>query len=169
MSNELADLGLDLGAEVVATDAVVTETPVVAETVVTTEATATEAKEKREEVAIAELEFGFADFIPAQKRGGSSGSKYDFDGLVAPVLKDEANASLGYKYATFTVKPENADDFDADKLKRSVQSAVTAANKASKDAGTVNRYLTRQAIVNGVFVGVTVFRVDATQNTDAAE
>lgn len=168
MSNDaLADLGLDLGTEAVTETIVASEVGTVEEVL---GAAPTEATAKREEVAIADIELGFADFIPAQKRGGAGGSKYDeFENLAAPVLKDEADPSKGFKYATATVKPENADNFDADRLKRSVQSAVTAANKASKDAGTPNRYLTRQAIVGGVFVGVTVFRVDGTQNTDAAE
>ena len=160
MSDALADLGLDLGTDTVATaEVAATETPVVA-----ADAAAGEAATKREEVAIADLEFGFVDLIPAQKRGGASGSKYEFHKLVAPVAKEDGT---GFKYATFTVKPENAADFDADKLKRSVQSATTAENREAKKEGRVDRYITRQAIVGGEFVGVTVFRVDATLDAEA--
>lgn len=155
-NDPLADLGLDLGNN----DAGGGEAPV------TADAAATEAaKEKRKEVAIADLEFGFADFIPAQKRGGASGSKYEFDKLVAPVAKEDGS---GWKYATFVAKPENPAEFDAEALKRSVQSATTAANRAAKDSGAPNRYVTRQHIVGGEFVGVIVFRVDGTVDSEEA-
>lgn len=153
MSDALADLGLDLGTT---TETAVVETPVVAAADAATAG-------KREEVAIAELEFGFVDLIPAQKRGGASGSKYEFHKLAAPVAKEDGS---GFRYATFTVKPEDAANFDADKLKRSVQSATTAENREAKKEGRVERYITRQHIVGGEFAGVIVFRVDATLDTD---
>lgn len=165
MSNELADLGIDLGNDttaVTSTETVTASEVGSVEAVVGTEAT----KAPREEVAIADLEFGFADFLPAQRRGGGSkDSKYDFDSLVAPVAKEDGS---GYRYATFLVKPEDAENFDAERVKRSVQSAVTAANKSAKDDGLPNKYVTRQNIVAGVFVGVTVFRVDQTLATEEA-
>ena len=147
MSDALADLGLNL-------DNTNAETAPVADTAVAV-------ANAREEVEIGELEFGFADFVPAQKRGGASGSKYEFDKLDAPVAKEDGT---GWKYATFTAKLQ--EGVDADKLKRSVQSATTAANRAAKDSGAPNRYVTRQHIVAGEFAGVIVFRVDGTIATE---
>jgi len=148
MSDPLADLGLDID------DAA--EQGAVNTANADSEASAPAAK-AREEVVIGELEFGFADFVPSAKRGGPSGSKYEFDKLAAPVAKEDGS---GFKYATFTARLQ--DGVDADKLKRSVQSAVTAANRSAKDSGAPNRYVTRTAVQNGEFVGVTVFRVDNT-------
>lgn len=165
--SDLSDLGLDLDLGTAATDTAPVTEPVTESTVgANADGAATEAKTPREEVAIAELEFGFADLVPAQKRGGNTGgSKYDFDKLVAPEAKEDGS---GYRYATFLVKPEDPENFDAERVKRSVQSAVTAANKSAKDDGLPNKYVTRQAIDGGKFVGVTVFRVDATLDTEEA-
>ena len=175
MSNDaLADLGLDLGTDTtVAGSAEVVnapvETPVVADAstaVVADTAVAADAATKapREEVAIAEIETGFADFIPAQKRGGGGGSKYDkIETLVAPVAKEDGS---GFKYAVATIKPEDATNFDEGRLTRSVQSAVTATNKSAKDEGRAHRYATRRAVVDGVFVGVNVYRVDGTLDVE---
>lgn len=168
MSNasDFADLGLGLDLVADAGAVAPVETPVETQVVTPAEVGAVEAvvATKREEVAIADLEFGEEDFIPALKRGGTKGSKYEFDKLTAPVAKEDGS---GFKYSTFLVRPENAEDFDAVRLKRSVQTASTNANATAKDEGRVERYLTRQKLVNGVFVGVTVFRVDGTQDTDA--
>ena len=157
-NDPLADLGLDLGndaagggeAAIVPADA-----PVVT--------TATGEKVAREEVNIGELVFEEVEFIPAQKRGGASGSKYEFDKLPAPVAKEDGT---GFKYATFTANLQPG--VDADKLKRSVQSATTAENRAAKEAGLPNYYVTRQKIVAGEFAGITVFRVDATTAKEEA-
>ena len=154
----LADLGLDLGG----TDTTTADpTEQVTETV-TEAVTDGVVKEKRKEVEIAGLDFGFADFIPKMERGGKGGSKYEFDKLAAPVAKEDGT---GFKYAMFVAKLANPED-DTDALKRSVQSATTAENKSHKDAGTPNRYITRQHIVGGEFVGVAVFRVDATLDVE---
>lgn len=148
MSNDpLADLGLDI--EQTSASAVEQEQPAAEN--------AAEAPAARAEVNIGELEFGEADFIPTAKRGGPSGSKYEFDKLDAPVAKEDGS---GYRYKTFLARLQPGED--ADKLKRSVQSAVTAANRSAKDSGAPNRYITRTAVQGGEFVGVTVFRVDGT-------
>lgn len=152
MSNDpLADLGLDI-EQTASTEA----------TEVAAEAASEPAKAAREEVNIGELEFGEADFIPTAKRGGPSGSKYEFDKLEAPVAKEDGS---GFRYKTFLARLQPGED--ADKLKRSVQSAVTAANRSAKDSGAPNRYITRTAVQGGEFVGVTVFRVDDTLGGEA--
>lgn len=155
----LADLGLDLGGtETASADAQgepVTET-------VTEAVTDGVVKEKRKEVEIADLDFGFADFIPKMERGGKGGSKYEFEKLQAPVAKEDGS---GFKYAMFVAKLANPED-DVDALKRSVQSANTAENKQHKDAGTPNRYITRQHIVGGEFIGIAVYRVDGTLDVE---
>ena len=160
----LADLGLDLGnaggTAVEGTDGA--PVPAEASGAEAAVAAATEAKDKRKEVEIADLEFGFVDLIPQMKRGGATGSKYEFDKLVAPVAKEDGS---GFKYAMFVAKLANPED-DAAALKRSVQSATTAENKSHKDAGTPNRYITRTHVVNGEFAGVAVFRVDATLDVE---
>lgn len=123
----------------------------------------------RVEVAIADLEFEQFDLIPAQKRfggGNNAGSKYDFDSLAAPVAKADGS---GFSYSAFTVKPADAANFDAERLKRSVQSAAAGANREAKDQNLPNRFLTRSVIVDGQYVGHRVFRVDATQDTDTED
>lgn len=149
-NDPLADLGLDLGDSTAA----VTEQPA-------TDTAPAEPKQKREEVEIGELEFGEADFLPALKRGGEKGSKYDFDGLGAPVAKEDGS---GFRYKFFTVR--RLPDVDLDKLKRSVQSATTAANRAEKEAGSGKYFATRSYVENGEQVGIRVFRVDNTVKTE---
>lgn len=159
-ADPLADLGLGLEDQsVAAAEAPVTEAAA-------SEDAAVPARAPRKEVEIADLDFGFADFVPTQKRGGGErGSKYDFDNLVAPVAKEDGS---GFKYATFTALPADPANADIDALKRSVQSATTQANRAAKEAGRPNYYVTRQAIKDGEVVGVTVYRVDATIAKEAA-
>lgn len=142
----------DLGFGGVATDAGVTNAVGAAEDTGKTRA-------QREEVEIGELEFGFADFIPSLTRTGG-GSKYEFDKLVAPKLKDEADPSKGYNYAVFTVK--KLEDVQAAALKRSVQSAVTGENRKQKKDGTKIAFVSRSIVKNGEFIGMMVFRVDDT-------
>lgn len=148
-ADPLGDLGLDLDA------AGTTEAAVVVEG-------STEATEKREEVQIGELEYGVLDFIPTQRRGGgASGSKYKFEAIAAPVAKADGT---GFQYNYSLVRLVEGED--ADKLKRSVQSATTQANAQAKKDGGVERYVTRQFFDKGEFAGVYIIRVDATQSTE---
>ncbi len=144
VNDALADLGLDTAAPTAGA------------------AAETAARAPREEVEIGELEFGTADLIPAMKRGGEKGSKYQFDKLAAPVAKADGN---GYSYSTFSVSV--LPGVDPDKLRRSVQSATTAANRAAKAEGSSAYYITRSKLVAGEFAGMTVFRVDGTLGKDA--
>jgi hypothetical protein len=153
----LGGLGLDDGAET-------TPTAPVEDAAQPTDA----AKTTREEVKIGELEAVSFDSIPPQRRngGGASGSKYKFETIAAPVSKEEG----GYKYDGKLVRLIEGED--ADKLKRSVQSATTQANAQAKEANEVNRYITRQYVDKGEFAGVYIIRVDGTQDaeeTPAAE
>lgn len=178
MSNEntadaLADLGLEgLGTEVSATSPVQADATTeqtdgpVDSSVPDVQNSATGEKKKREHVEIGELEFETVDFIPELKRGGGAGgtreSKYDFDGLAAPVAKEDGS---GYSYAVFTAKLQPGVDPEA--LKRSVQSANTAENRKQKDAKSEKRFITRSILKDGEFVGMRVFRVDGTLDTSA--
>jgi len=146
MSNDaLAALGLDTVADESTVPHIVA-----AATEVTTEAAASE----REEVDVGEIEIGEIDFIPASKRA-SGGSKYKFDELAAPVAKD--NGKKGYSFFRVTLQP----GVDADKLKRSVQSATTQANKQSKDRGGDAYYVTRaENDKEGKFASILVIRTD---------
>lgn len=171
-TDALADLGLNFDAATPAPDAgTVTDEALLSGGAATSpavpaEAPVAEAKKARVQVAIAPLEFGTIDIIPAQKVGGAKGSKYEFDKLVAPVAKEDGS---GYNYSYFLAKPEDDQNFDEDAFKRSVQSASTAANRNAKKDGTEDRYLTRQHIVKGEFVGVLVLRVDGTVGEEAEE
>ena len=150
MSDPLADLGLDIEDNAAAPAAEAS-----------TEAAAEGAKAPREEVEIGELEFGTLDFIPTSKRGGPSGSKYEFDKLAAPVAKESGD---GWNYSYFFVKL--LPDVDPDKLKRSVQSATTSANRGAKDEKSDRRFITRTVLKDGDFVGINVIRVDATLDNE---
>lgn len=156
MSDPLADLGLDLDDATpagAADDAASTEATDAAGDA--PEGTEAKAKQTREEVEIGELEFGFAEFLPTAKRGGGErGSKYDFDKLVAPVTVDGKT-----RYATFLARLQPG--VDEDKLKRSVQSATSAANREAKAEGSPAYFATRTEVVDGSFVGIRVFRTDA--------
>jgi hypothetical protein len=111
----------------------------------------TEQTETREEVEVGELEFGFVDFIPTAKRR-TEGSKYKFDQLQAPQVVDGKT-----RYAQFTVKLQ--DGVDADKLRRSVQSATTQANRQGSQAG---KYFVSRSVQDdkGAFIGMQVIRTD---------
>ena len=141
MSNEaLEALGLDVAPEAPAAN---------------TEAV-TEAKEhvEREEVDVGEIEIGEIDYIPASKRA-SGGSKYKFDELAAPVTKD--NGKKGYSFFRVTLQP----GVDSDKLRRSVASATTQANKQAKDRGHDAYYITRaENGKDGKFQSMLVIRTD---------
>lgn len=149
--NALADLGLDdTGADAGST-VEATQAPV--------EAAA--AKAPRKQVNIGELVIGEEDFIPAMKKGGEKGSKFAFDKLAAPRLKDDG---VNYAYATFTAMLQDGEDEGA--LKRSVQSATTAQNRQAKANNEPQRFVTRSKVENGEFVGITVYRVDGTIDTE---
>lgn len=150
--DSLADLGLDLGpSDTGASDAA--QSPTIDVAAVTAAVT-----KKRERVNIGELEFGTMDLIPV-KRGGGGGakeSKYGFDKLAAPVATGDV--AKPWTYATFLARLQ--EGVDAAALKRSVQSAVTAANAEGKAEG--KRFITRSFVQDGEFVGIVVYRVDDT-------
>ena len=147
MSNDaLAALGLDT----VADEAQVAETVAAA-----TEVPAVESNDvDRTEVDVGEIEVGEIDYIPASKRS-SGGSKYKFDELKAPVAKD--NGKFGYSFFRVVLQP----GVEADKLKRSVQSATTQANKQAKDRGSDAYFATRaENDTDGKFKSILVIRTD---------
>ncbi|WP_156433880.1 hypothetical protein [Bradyrhizobium retamae] len=153
----LADLGLDDTAAVTkpvtkpgtkpATKPAV-EAPVEA----AVEATNGDATEDngRDEVEVGEIEFGFSEYIPTAKRK-AEGSKYKFDALQAPQKKGDKTL-----YAHFRVKLQPG--VDPDKLRRSVQSATTQANRQGAEAGKY--FVSRTETKDGVFVGMIVYRTD---------
>jgi hypothetical protein len=152
----LADLGLD--------DAPVTKTvtkpaPKVVEATVEATAPATNGHDTeasgRDEVEIGDIEFGFSEFIPTAKRK-AEGSKYKFDDLVAPSVWTDGPNKGKPKIANFFVKL--LPGVDADKLRRSVQSATTQANRQGADAGKY--FVSRTATKNGEFIGMIVYRTD---------
>lgn len=162
MSDALADLGLDFGVE---------EEKAVKPAPKADKEPATDAPKEakaprapREEVEIGELAFGKSKGITGIRRAGATGSKYKFDKLAAPVGPD---ADGDYEYDTFTAFVQ--EGVDADKLKRSVQQAVSTENRKEKADGTVKRYATRAVTKDGVFAGVKVYRVDGTLGEDDGE
>lgn len=106
---------------------------------------------EREEVEIGELEFGTLDFIPSSRRS-SGGSKYKFDSLSAPVV-DQTTSKTNYSY----FKVSLVEGIDANKLKRSVQSATTQANKTNPD----KYFVTRTVNKDGNLEHMLVIRTDA--------
>jgi hypothetical protein len=119
------------------------------------EVTAVKEVAEREEVNVGEIEIGVLDFIPASKRA-SGGSKYKFDELKAPAL-NEKTKKTDYSYFRVSLQP----DVDADKLRRSVQSATTQANKQSKDRNGDAYYVTRaENDSDGKFKSILVIRTD---------
>lgn len=110
-----------------------------------------------------EKSFGFeqateeADDLPALVRLGGGGkgreSQYDFASLKAPVVSEDGKRKLSVLFVKFT------GEGDADKMKRSVQSASTQQNRQNE--GTSVYYETRSVQENGKFLGVKVYRTDA--------
>lgn len=145
-TDPLADLGLDEPKATAAPKATVVAAP----------AAATEATTEREEVEVGEIEFGFDTFIPTAKRK-AEGSKYKFDLLPAPAVFTDGPNKGKAKIANFKVTLQ--DGVDEDKLRRSVQSATTQANRQGSDAGKyfVSRSLNDAA---GKFIGMVVYRTD---------
>lgn len=154
MSDPLADLGLDDDTSTKQETAPVakktdTKTASVTKTATTTE----EATATREEVDVGEIEFGYVEYIPTAKRR-TEGSKYQFDKLPAPGVFEDGPNKGKPKIAQFTVKVQPG--VDPDKLRRSVQSATTQANKTNKDKYFVSRTVTK----DGALVGMMVLRTD---------
>jgi hypothetical protein len=151
MSNDaLAALGLDDDAPVAATAA-------------PAEAVAEAASAEREEVDVGDIEVGFIDFIPASKRT-SGGSKYKFDSLAAPALN--AAGKTAYGFFRVSLQP----GVDEAKLKRSVQSATTQANKQAKNGGSDAYYVTRaENGTDGKFKSILVIRTDARPEVEEDE
>lgn len=108
------------------------------------------------DVIVGEIELGFSDYVPASKRK-SEGTKYPFDKLVAPGVWADGPNKGKPKIANFFTKL--ADGETADKLKRSVQSATTQANKHGAAEGKY--FASRSKTVDGKFVGMIVLRTDA--------
>lgn len=164
-NDPLADLGLDTAttvtpaaAKAAAKPAATPVAPAAAAAVaapVTNGADAT-ADEGDNEVDVGEIEFGFDTFIPTAKRK-AEGSKYKFDQLPAPdVFADGPNKGKP-KIANFKVTLQPG--VDADKLRRSVQSATTQANRQGSDAG---KYFVSRSLndASGKFIGMVVYRTD---------
>ncbi|WP_156164429.1 hypothetical protein [Bradyrhizobium sp. LTSP885] len=114
---------------------------------------ATEADEAgRDEVEVGEIEFGFSDFVPTAKRK-TEGSKYKFDQLPAPATWTEGPNKGKPKIANFVVKLQPG--VDPDKLRRSVQSATTQANKSGD-----KYFVSRTVSEDGKLTGMIVYRTD---------
>jgi hypothetical protein len=109
-----------------------------------------------DEVEVGELEFGFSPFIPTAKRK-AEGSKYKFDKLPAPGVFEDGPYKGKPKIANFVVKLQ--EGVDPEKLRRSVQSATTQANKQGKAEGKY--FVSRtQTDASGKFTGMIVYRTD---------
>lgn len=109
-----------------------------------------------------EPSFGFSqvmeeadDLIPLVRLGGGGKgreSQYDFKSLKAPVISEDGKRKLSVLFVAYTAG-------DADKHKRSVQSASTQQNRQNE--GTEVYYETRTVQENGEYKGVKVYRTDA--------
>lgn len=108
----------------------------------------------REEVEVGDLVFGYDFDVPVSKRR-TEGSKYQFDKLAAPGVFEDGPHKGKPKIANFFVKLQPG--VDADKLRRSVQSATTQANKTNKSKYFVSRTV---ADADGRFIGMKVLRTD---------
>jgi len=154
MSDALAELGLNLEGEATETEASTVDTAAVAAEV-TAEA---KTRAPRVEVNVGEIVVAEADDLPESTRKGNPAfgkreSKYPFDKIEAPVLKEDG---VTYKYHSMVLTLQEGVDPDA--LKRSVQSATTQANSTYKAEG--RRFKSYSTVVDGAFVGMKVFRVD---------
>lgn len=159
-ADALADLGLDLGTSDAAIIADQADAAAAAEQAAAPDAGEVKRESKpRQEVKIASQESGLSDFVPELKRlgGGERGSKYEIEGIAAPVAKPDGS---GFQYHTLTIRGEEGQDPKA--VIRSVQSAVTQYNKKQKEEKTGVYLVTRTAVEGGITVGVTVYRVDQT-------
>ena len=160
---DLASLGLDTETPVEAAPAA---EPTVVDTASATEHAAEAATEestvkaKREHVDVGTIELE-EDVPLAPLTRQTGGSKYRFDDLRAPVKKEDGT----FSYASFKV--DLLAGVDEGKLRRSVQSATTQANRQAKGgkAGFEGKdvyFITRSVTVAGKFAGIRVYRVDGT-------
>jgi hypothetical protein len=120
----------------------------------------TVAKQTREHVEVGEVTLEEDVPLTALTRQ-TGGSKYRFNDLREPVKKEDGS----FSYASFKV--DLLDGVDEGKLKRSVQSATTQANRQAKGGkGGYEKhdvyYITRSVMKDGKFAGVRVYRVDGT-------
>jgi hypothetical protein len=165
--DDLASLGLgdetatEAAPAAAATDLAIEPTPVphTADAEKGTEES-TVAKQTREHVEVGEVTLEEDVPLTALTRQ-SGGSKYRFSDLREPVKKEDGS----FSYASFKV--DLLDGVDEGKLKRSVQSATTQANRQAKGgkAGYEKHdvyFITRSVVTNGKFAGVRVYRVDGT-------
>ena len=165
-NDALAALGLDMDDASVSAPAVVQE-PTVTETAsedTVTETAAESHADAREEVDLGELEVGTIDFLPALTRlGNRGGSKFKFDELAAP----EVGADGKTKYSFFAANSQ--EGVDDKKIKRSVQSATTQANKRAKEEGSNKYFVTRTENKDGKFHRILVIRTDARPEVEENE
>lgn len=154
----LADLGLD-PEPVKPTVETTKETPITEQPIVETTVSKTVTKKTteptNEEVEVGEIEFGFSEFIPTAKRK-VDGSKYKFDLLPAPTVWDDGPHKGKPKIANFVVKLQPG--VDPTKLRRSVQSATTQANRQGSEEGKY--FVSRSVTKDGQFAGMIVYRTD---------
>jgi hypothetical protein len=156
-NDPLADLGLDTTpTRTVAKTVEQAATKPAAQSAAPEAETATDTETaSHEEVEVGEIEFGFSEFIPTAKRK-AEGSKYKFDQLPAPSVFTEGPNKGKPKIANFKVNLQPG--VDPDKLRRSVQSATTQANRQGADTGKY--FVSRTVAEAGKFVGMIVYRTD---------
>lgn len=160
-ANALASLGLDLGSnDTTVNTALTAATDGVEITSITTaqaDEAQTEAQTAADEAAfeVGETEDLFIDYVPAlERRGGGGGrSRYNFTELVAPSVDAAGKPKIAGKLIKFA-------EGDDKKFRRSVQSAVTAANKRAKESNEPTYFVTRSVDRDGKFVGIAVYRTD---------
>lgn len=124
----------------------------------TTEAEAA-SRGPRTEIKIGNVGRTKAVGLPEVKRGGGfgeRGSKYPFDDLVAPVVREDGET----EYDLFEVLLADVENADATKLQKAVQAATAAANKSAKDAGETKYFKSFSIIKEGEYVGSSVYRTD---------
>lgn len=168
-NDALAALGLDMddasvSAPAVVQELAVTETASAAQEDTVAETAATDKADPREEVELGELELGTLDHLPALTRlGNRGGSKFKFDELAAP----EVGADGKTKYSFFAANAQ--EGVDSTKIKRSVQSATTQANKRARDEGSNKYFVTRTENKEGKFHRILVIRTDARPEVEENE
>ncbi|QPC44956.1 hypothetical protein HW532_20985 [Kaustia mangrovi] len=131
----LADLGLDANASADAEADASNEEATVA---------------RDDDVEFGEIEIGTASAVPTARRS-AGGSRFPFDKLPAPSKDKNGDAVI----STFFVPFKGGD---ANKFRRSVQSATTQANRAGADEGKY--FESRSVSEGGEFKGMTVYRTD---------
>lgn len=175
--NALAELGLDLGGdEASETEVAQSNVGNASEAnqqapidVDTAEDTAEAVKTRSPvEVVVSDAE-DFEELMPSKRGAGrqkTGESKYPFASLAEPQERDGK-----FVYTPFTVTAGEGEDFD--RVRASVNSAVSVANREAKESGETGtygaaRYVTRSATV-GDKPAIKVYRVDNTlDKTEAA-